>query len=89
VCRVLDSADKCVYSYDIRQQHTSHGNEKMTIQNGKYEAKITVDADGWFVVSFAYNDGEGRAAVPGLKMASYKTQKAAEQAAKRGLAKVA
>ena len=60
----------------------------MTIQNGKYEAKITTDADGWFVVSFAYNDGERRAAVPGLKMASYKTQKAAEQAAKRGLAKV-
>ena len=58
----------------------------MTIKSGKYEARIAVDADGWFVVSFAYCDGEGRAAVPGLGVKSYKTEAAAIKAAKRGLA---
>ena len=74
---------------DASKQNLERLDETMTIQNGKYEAKITVDADGWFAVSYAYNDGECRAAVPGLKMSTHKTQKAAEQAAKRGLAKVA
>ena len=70
------------------KNETFNRKRTMTIQNGKYEARITTDADGWFVVSFAYNDGECRTAVHGLKMASYKTQKAAQAYAKRALASI-
>ena len=60
----------------------------ISIKTGNYEANIRTDADGWYQVSFCYHDGEGRVAVPSLKHRTCKTMKAAEQIAKRGLAKV-
>ena len=61
----------------------------ITLTQGNYEANIKTDADGWFQVSFCYNDGEGRAAVPSLKHRTFKTMKLAENAVNKGLAKMA
>jgi site-specific DNA-adenine methylase len=58
------------------------------ITKGNYEAKIRMNAEGSFAVSFGYRDGEQVAAVPGLKVKHYDTEKNAIAAANRGLAKL-
>ncbi len=58
------------------------------ITKGNYEAKIRMNAEGSFAVSFGYRDGEQLAAVPGMKIKHYDTEAKAKSAAARGLAKL-
>lgn len=57
------------------------------ITKGNYSAKITVDGDGWYVVSIRYNDGEMLAAVPGMNIKSFKAIGQAERYARNCLAR--